>query len=540
MKKATKVLLATAALTVGLSTPAMAANVSVTLPQFPVTLNGTTIDNSYREYPLLVYKDITYFPMTYYDCRFLGVETEWTKEKGLKINKSNLNGAYHQQNVQQKNKKNDVAQIASGKITVNGKSINNSKEQYPLLSYRNVTYFPLTWRFAVDEFGWKYNFNGVNGLTIDAGNAQTNSVTLNDARKPYGDTDIFTFAIDAKYLYYQGQKGEVYQRPLSDLANQKQRKTIANIPFEDDYFTGYPYAEFFEEGGRMYYRYHSGGATMGGECLYRIENNKVSEDLTNRSYDYYTDFGDFQVEIPGTVIGGRYPSPMAYRDKNGVTKSLGGDKFYYNVKADSYDKKRQVLYASAYQREANDQPGKSYLYSVSLKDGAATKLIEDEIFAFEVTDDAIYYLTNHKPDSAVDKNNYLYQLDLVTGETQFIRSIGNSPIDYYPMFTATDNGVYYCQKGTGNLLFWNKHTGNITNVNDSFPVTRLYRQNGYVVAHFKETPDNPNRLLVLKPSGQTMKQVYASSDCADKAVINANGVLVYRLEGTNQLVKVQV
>lgn len=37
-----------------------------------------------------------------------------------------------------------------------------------------------------------------------------------------------------------------------------------------------------------------------------------------------------------------------------------------------------------------------------------------------------------------------------------------------------------------------------------------------------------------------MKQVYASSDCADKAVINANGVLVYRLEGTNQLVKVQV
>ena len=54
----------------------------------------------------------------------------------------------------------------------------------------------------MNEFDWKYNFNGVNGLTIDAGNVQTNSVTLNDARKPYGDTDIFTFAIDAKYLYY--------------------------------------------------------------------------------------------------------------------------------------------------------------------------------------------------------------------------------------------------------------------------------------------------------------------------------------------------
>ena len=54
----------------GVSMPAMAANVQATLPSFPVTLNGTVIDNSYRQYPLLVYNNITYFPMTYYDCRF--------------------------------------------------------------------------------------------------------------------------------------------------------------------------------------------------------------------------------------------------------------------------------------------------------------------------------------------------------------------------------------------------------------------------------------------------------------------------------------
>ncbi len=77
--------------------PAMAANVQATLPSFPVTLNGTVIDNSYRQYPLLVYNNITYFPMTHYDCRFLGVETEWTQANGLKIE-----GAYHQQNMQQK------------------------------------------------------------------------------------------------------------------------------------------------------------------------------------------------------------------------------------------------------------------------------------------------------------------------------------------------------------------------------------------------------------------------------------------------------
>ena len=49
-------------------TPAALAadTVQVTLPSFTVTLNGQVIDNSYRQYPLLVYKDITYFPMTYY------------------------------------------------------------------------------------------------------------------------------------------------------------------------------------------------------------------------------------------------------------------------------------------------------------------------------------------------------------------------------------------------------------------------------------------------------------------------------------------
>ena len=43
--------------------------------------------------------------------------------------------------------------IGNTDITVNGKTINNDEEPYPLLVFRDVTYFPLTWRFAVDEFG---------------------------------------------------------------------------------------------------------------------------------------------------------------------------------------------------------------------------------------------------------------------------------------------------------------------------------------------------------------------------------------------------
>lgn len=54
------------------------------LPAFNITLNGVKIQNDIRLYPFIVYNDITYFPMTYYDSRFLGLETEWDTVTGLK------------------------------------------------------------------------------------------------------------------------------------------------------------------------------------------------------------------------------------------------------------------------------------------------------------------------------------------------------------------------------------------------------------------------------------------------------------------------
>jgi len=63
---------------------------SVSLPAFTVTLNGMEINNIYSKYPLIVDKDITYFPMTYAGCRYLGIETKWDEKTGLEINKTNF------------------------------------------------------------------------------------------------------------------------------------------------------------------------------------------------------------------------------------------------------------------------------------------------------------------------------------------------------------------------------------------------------------------------------------------------------------------
>lgn len=164
----------TALLAMGLyATPVLAADVTVTLPTFPVTLNGVTMEQSKSQYPMLVYKDITYVPMTWADTRLLGLESNWTQQAGLTIAKAatvqdqeTAQSAYKPYTTSTANGQSYKAATASGKITVNGKAITNSSEEYPLLVFRDITYFPLTWRFAVNEFGWEYSFDQKNGLVI--------------------------------------------------------------------------------------------------------------------------------------------------------------------------------------------------------------------------------------------------------------------------------------------------------------------------------------------------------------------------------------
>ena len=144
-----------------------AEQVEVTLPAFPVTLNGQTVSSEHSKYPFLVYKDITYFPMTFFDGRLLGLYTQWTAQSGLEIRKNDAPYyEYLREVTEEANAQTQTAQFVEGPIRVNGTSVDNAAEPYPLLLFRDVTYFPLTWRFAVNEFGWQYSFDSENGLVI--------------------------------------------------------------------------------------------------------------------------------------------------------------------------------------------------------------------------------------------------------------------------------------------------------------------------------------------------------------------------------------
>lgn len=148
--------------------------VAATIPSFPVTLNELRFaNNDHEKYPLLVYRNITYFPMTYFQSNLLNLNTSWTSNGGLVINKGNSETPKvfsYETPVSKKNSKTQNATIIDSKVTVNGKVIDNRNEPYPLLLFRDITYFPLTWRFSVEEFGWNYTFDNKVGLNIRADN----------------------------------------------------------------------------------------------------------------------------------------------------------------------------------------------------------------------------------------------------------------------------------------------------------------------------------------------------------------------------------
>ena len=175
-----------------------------------------------------------------------------------------------------------------------------------------------------------------------------------------------------------------------------------------------------------------------------------------------------------------------------------------------------------------------------LSNGKMAKVLPQSIDSYSYDSDTIYYFqyepTGERPLST--DSGSLSVLDLTTGQSKVLATVTtlNEGIHYI----STANGVYYRPDGTDGLCFWNKHTGTSEKINSGAIVTDAYSQNGYVIAHFAETPQNPYRLMVFAPSGKTMKQVCSTADVSDKAVINENGLLVYRLSGTNQLVVTQL
>lgn len=196
--------------------------VQVSIPQFNITLNGKQIDSSYKKYPLLQYKDIVYIPIE--DCteyvgsseysNFLGISYTWHEPtESYYIKKKDEIGkdlVSEKQTI--KNQNHDKAQIIDNPIYIldypENISFENKTAAYPILKYRDVLYFPLTWQYVHDVFGWEYQWTKEKGLYIDSRDTIRPELY---ARYPGEEISLRALASEFQYTYFSDGYAKYYK-----------------------------------------------------------------------------------------------------------------------------------------------------------------------------------------------------------------------------------------------------------------------------------------------------------------------------------------
>ncbi len=502
------------------------------IPKCKVTFNGQEVDSINRQYPLLQFRDIVYFPMTYYDCRFLGVSTKWNGDtNNLEITKENISGAYRNYNWEWKNGKSNEITICNFNIIVNGKEIDNKNEEYPLILFRNVTYFPLTWRFAVDEFGWEYSYTEESGLKISADNyiCRTLPVFVPDHHK------IVSAAADKKYYYYECTDNKIYRAPAHNLS---QYECIHTIP--DNYISDQTMAYFSYDNGQVYVSYHIGGASTGIDYNYKINSDGTFEKI-ERSQNKYSGYNHYTLNFDGFSVSGYnsgHPgSTIVYYTKDGIDKQIVlenirfGEQRYKNQERWTYYSVPQVtdenIYLTGYpqiddteekiQDVSDDSP--SNLYCVDTQTGTVSPVLNNisSFFVFRGWDNAskkdsdivLYYRdgklyrysVESKENVVVDENSLPINTGISIGEKIYLCTQ-----DYDRIHTIVkEYDRYAICKYDGRTLL-DTFLGADTDIRDGKLITRSYGEMPGEDIHtciFRGTPEpfkssdiiNPNYFL---------------------------------------------
>lgn len=492
-----------------------AAEVSVTLPAFDVVLNGIKINNEYRQYPLIVYNDITYFPMTYFDSKFLGVETKWDDAKGLEVIKAlETSVTFEPYTIAKKNLSKYTASIPEFAIKVNGMAINNSNEEYPLLKFRDVTYFPMTWKFAVDEFGWKYSFSNKDGLIIT--NPKYNGIKATEVKLPLavrdGGSVIGDFIVAGKYYYYEGEKGIIYQAPTN---NPSERKNIYELPLWT-YGDSYVYATLETVDDKAILSYHQGGASMGTDFKI-ILNEDGTNEVFSEGYSNKRDFGDYIINVCQFVP----PSQNNLSIKKAGEaeyKPIGDNNYIYgwtwsrteNSEGGSPSKDIYLIgddiYVLAYYKPRSES-GTTGIHKVNIQTSETTRLCEESAQKFIICDDIIYFM---------DTEGYLYKLPLGGNTAEKLTDFNVSD------FTVLNHIVYYVSTDDkGHELF---KLGQSSSLNPGGIVKSLNIQDGYVASTFEKSSNSKFKVIILNNEG---KEVFKSSIAVKKVIINDDQVFYY-------------
>ena len=262
------------------------SNVKVKIAPFYTEIDYMSVDNRYVEFPLITYKDITYFPMTYNLCERLDLVSGFDAQKGLFISRSSVDSyadAIEMFGGSANNSYDKLydASIPTYPIYLNGIKIDNSREEYPLLNFRGVTYFPMTWRFAHEELNFdiewsdeNYSFKLYNNGRHSAPyayKADNDSIYFQDkidVRGEYTDEDG---KIHDNYLLYS-----YYNQYMLDLVNEEMT-TLESTSEREDYTL--PSSSGSLEGKKVDAVYKENKIYIGDFPIFSAVNSDITSDI---------------------------------------------------------------------------------------------------------------------------------------------------------------------------------------------------------------------------------------------------------------------
>ncbi|WP_040952842.1 DUF5050 domain-containing protein [Gorillibacterium massiliense] len=455
---------------------AASGSVKVTLPGYPVTLNGHTVENQYREYPLLVYRDVTYIPLTWYDTRLFGLETTWSAKEGMTIKQGPVTSSYAPYMTEHRNAASLTAKISSSAYTINGKKIDNTKENYPILNFRDVPYIPLTWRFAHDEFGWDYKWNGTNGLSITSHNPQVQTVGLPSSAGKNG------VALFKGYYYYAETKGttnHVYRAP----AKQPSAKTeIYSYTFVKDEWQ--PDKVTFQiRDDTLWLTYHRGEGIMGSDAFVKISDDGKAKLMFNGYLDFKdTPYGMLILHFNDWAFEGDNLLLTPSEQDNTKAMKVGNIHLMYGVTTDGKtwtlgsDDAFDVVGDDIYILASRDESEANRIYKINLKTNETEKIVNSAVAWFRILDNKLYYV------KSADKLLYSSALD-GTGESKqsehtvaWFDGIGGS-IFYTTKKNSTEFDLYRADPSGEDPLVWAK------------PVAEVQVLHGQLVCRFGSKED---------------------------------------------------
>jgi hypothetical protein len=295
-----------------------------------------------------------------------------------------------------------TAQIPSTAVTINNKTIDNTKEEYPLLSFRDITYFPLTWRFAHEEFGWDYGWDNHEGLSITSHNPQLQAAAIPQYA---GDNDVALFKGYYYFVETTDTTNHVYRAPVGQPS--KKEEIYSYTIQTSEGLQKHLYFQAREDS--LWFTYHLGGGFMGHDEFVKISDDGKTELLHQGYLDFRnTPYGILTVQLGASAFqgGNLYLSPNG-NEKPEERKSVGDPELMYAV----------------------------------LSNGSTLGAGQNTAASIDILGDNVYVLASR---SSSDANN-IYQINLKTNKT--VKAISGTS-----RFRVIDNKLYYV-KDADNALY---------------------------------------------------------------------------------------